>query len=536
MVNEKEKLKNNINEESIPNEIIKNVTKNVENEKGQDHKAEVNLFFSFDIVNSTKYKSITTYWPKIMKCLLKYIKDMVFSEIESSDLSLWRVIGDEIVFVLKIRSIDEMREAVDNIFYITQLISAKLKNGSFQERLENQSIVKNELEIIKIQNNLSIKSAAWIAAVNEEINSPYDNIIDYYESGWNKRQIIDYIGKDIDTGFRIKSETFSRKLIISIEIAYFLSKKYLNDLEKNKSYNKIVDKRYYDNIVIMDYKKLKGVWGEGLYPLIFYHNKCKTVDVNNESENISFDDSFEYDEPENIEIVRRYFLRKKIKDIKENKENFLMDDMYKPEIAIDKIIKSKYLYKKLEYIKGICPLEGVDITNNGVKERKDENPIELHCAVVCCDVENKRILSMKRSESHLTKPGKWDFGCSKAESNKEIEDSIKDQYKSNFGIEIELYKNNKRSEKNVNPLFVYEFEKENSGIIKGLIFVAKISNENKENISEDFKGNYKYKKLIWIKENELDNFVIDEKDNLVTDFENTARYVFDNMENWFGKE
>lgn len=64
------------------------------------------LFFSFDIVNSTVYKANTVNWPIIIKGLLDYIRRCVQREADLQGASLWRVIGDEMVFVYQIINVN----------------------------------------------------------------------------------------------------------------------------------------------------------------------------------------------------------------------------------------------------------------------------------------------------------------------------------------------------------------------------------------------------------------------------------------------
>lgn len=64
--------------------------------------------------------------------------------------------------------------------------------------------------------------------------------------------VFEFLGNDIDIGFRIKENTQKRRFIISYELAYILSKN--------------ID--YLMNIHIITYKCLKGVWQNRLYSII----------------------------------------------------------------------------------------------------------------------------------------------------------------------------------------------------------------------------------------------------------------------------
>lgn len=163
------------------------------------------LFFSFDIVNSTVYKANTVNWPIIIKGLLDYIRRCVQREADLQGASLWRVIGDEMVFVYQIIDKRELYPAVDAIFRITQRVSLSIRTGKFFNTLEEQKLQKAEIEVLKSQEILSIKAAAWIAAISKEMKSPYDNIQTEYESDGSNIPIVEYLGRDIDTGFRLKA-------------------------------------------------------------------------------------------------------------------------------------------------------------------------------------------------------------------------------------------------------------------------------------------------------------------------------------------
>jgi DUF955 len=58
---------------------------------------DVLLFFSFDIVNSTLYKTINNYqWVYTIDKILKLVKDKIKAKIPRAEV--WRVFGDEIMF------------------------------------------------------------------------------------------------------------------------------------------------------------------------------------------------------------------------------------------------------------------------------------------------------------------------------------------------------------------------------------------------------------------------------------------------------
>ena len=150
-------------------------------------------------------------------------------------------------------------------------------------------------------------------------------------------------------------------------------------------------------------------------------------------------------------------------------------------------------------------------------------PLELHCAVVCCDVQNKKIMIVKRGQSHTTNPGKWEFGCAKAISEEPLVKTIEKHYKKLFGVEIELVMDDKRKEKQPHPIAVYEIDK-NCPSKKGIIFVAKVLSH------QEFRPQDEHDKIDWITEDQLKNYT---EDNTVSDFEQTATLVFQNFNKYF---
>lgn len=86
--------------------------------------------------------------------------------------------------------------------------------------------------------------------INGKLVSPFDNIT--FDYSVDPRE---FLGKDIDAGFRLKEYPQDRRLCISIELAYFL----VHGGKRN-------------NLHIMNYTRLKGVWNRDLYPIIWYYN------------------------------------------------------------------------------------------------------------------------------------------------------------------------------------------------------------------------------------------------------------------------
>lgn len=78
---------------------IKNL--NQEREESFERRS-VEVFFSFDIVNSTAYKALNfTGWSQVIFALFSKVQQMVAKKIPSAEM--WRILGDEVIFIVPIK-------------------------------------------------------------------------------------------------------------------------------------------------------------------------------------------------------------------------------------------------------------------------------------------------------------------------------------------------------------------------------------------------------------------------------------------------
>ena len=292
-----------------------------------NNKADVVLFFSFDIVNSTSYKTINYFgWAQVLNLLFKELREDVRNYINGSEM--WRVLGDEAIFIIKIRDEEELREYISKIFGIMIATIYKLKKGKFFKSDHN-------FNMMKLQNILSLKTTAWIAAVNDvgDISNDdicqdnADNIFERYQSqeGYD---IFEFLGNDIDTGFRISKQTQDGRMVLSYELAYLISQK-----TENLPY-----------LHIVTYRKLKGVWKEKLYPVIWYHDPKAYLEFYKKE--IQLEESFTFDASEESELIKEYYDNRDPK----NRERIIRDDrMYTDTYyALNKILQDRSLGEKVK--------------------------------------------------------------------------------------------------------------------------------------------------------------------------------------------
>ncbi|MDL2302177.1 hypothetical protein LJC58_07475 [Lachnospiraceae bacterium OttesenSCG-928-D06] len=462
---------------------------NEKKEIGKKCSRTVELFFSFDIVNSSSYKDVNYFgWQVVLTSLLTNVQRNIAKEIPEAQL--WRVLGDEIIFFVTIRNIEEVYTSIDAIYGVLVKSNVKLHNGSFFEELEEE-YEKKDIDLMITNNILAIQATSWLAIILNGENSffhTYDNVFKKYNINENQ-QINEFLGQDIDIGFRIKKETQDRRLVVSIELAKILSEK----------------TEYLSRLNIITYKSLKGVWKNRLYPIIWYHD----VEI---SGGLSFEDSFYYDETIFSQLSKDYFLNR------ENNEGdlaaYMFSDVHK---ALNKVIKDQQLVSKMEHI-----YEIINETESDVKAVENEfrnKLLEFHCAAVCCDLASKRILIAKRKDRVFFQ-GQWEFGCAKANIEQNLSDSIIEEYKNDFGIDIEIICDQEREDKEPIPIALYQIDKVEK-LQKGVIVIGKIMG-GLDKIAETVKEKGKHEEYKLIARDEIDAF-----DELaIHDFKDTLRKVF----------
>lgn len=443
----------------------------------------VEVFFSFDIVNSTSYKTLNfTDWSQVIFALFSKVQQLVTKKMPSAEM--WRILGDEVIFIVPIKEKSDIFIYVNSVFEILNIIVSQLKKGTFFDELRISDLAR---DLMKMQNIISMKAAAWIAIIGENLKKleQYDNLIERFrlQEGYG---VFEFLGNDIDTGFRIKSNTQDRRLVISYELAYILS--------RNTNHLK--------NIHIITYKRLKGVWQNRLYPIIWYYDE-KYLN------GISFENSFYYDEGENSELVKSYF---------ENKINPILEQKmyYDVNYALNKILIDQQLEDKFTKIDKIIKASQEDF-----KHLLDPKfLLKLHCVAVCYNKSNNKILIMKRADNREKFPGCWEFGCAKGTLETSLAKQIENEYRKDFGVKIQVQCNKDRKDIQPIPLVMYEIDSV-QGKDKGIITMAEIVEDFD---IHNFSG-AKHSKVRWIKESEIEQF----SEPIIPDFKNTLKIVFDKL-------
>ena len=223
--------------------------------------AAVYLFLSIDMANSTAFKGREPRWPFV----LHHFYEDVVREIRTvcPRFNVWTYIGDEVTFWRRMEPSDDLIRLIADTYDALQRICAEL------DRIEDQ-------HRIRTRNVISAKASMWVAAAEHvrEANIGRDLTRDYRhpnriieeehiialagERTTDQLKIYDFIGPDIDIGFRTSHFAHERLLLVSAALAYLL----LGQARASQA----VDR----HMRIVSFQHLKGVWDDRPYPIVWY--------------------------------------------------------------------------------------------------------------------------------------------------------------------------------------------------------------------------------------------------------------------------
>ena len=417
------------------------------------------LFFSFDLVNSTFYKNKVNSWASIFSKFFSFCKAEV-SQNYFPNAELWKMVGDEILFYMPISDIIQLKSAPARVF-----------------QLMNKSIEMIHEAEVTSKGVLSVKSTMWTAYINDiecvqENNTVYSNIL-------IKERVIDninldFLGPDIDIGFRISKYALRNKLVVDAKLACLLTK-----LNTELDQNNIAE-----SMRIVSYERLKGVWDDRPYPIVWYHDSWNKSDS-----------MFLYDEKFNSPIIQR-IIDSKFDSLEQvSRLTKIFSDLNKFE-EIEKLQAGAETFK-LNNPKGLVS-----------KKIPFDRLCELHLVAICVNEKNKILISRRPQKDDF--PEKWEFGCSQLHLGQNFVDAMKEGYEKDFGLELTFCEEN--------PMSIAQYTltktKENNRIVPGLIFVANVSESQ---LKEKNFDSTKHTEFRWISKEEASSI---KNEECVPDFHN----------------
>ncbi|MGU3652854.1 hypothetical protein [Mycolicibacterium sp. A43C] len=242
------------------------------------------LFLSCDLQNSTQFKqSEENDWIKTFLAFYTEFPSILSAEVAKScsglsgRLSLWKAIGDELIFSVLIDSEQECSDAVDVwlaamlAFEHQHLLSKTpmtLKGGAF---LATVPAPDRRVAIPRTVRAKEDESQRDAEAANEETlnEAPEEGAVEF---------AMDFVGPSIDTGFRVLKYATRRYFALTVEVAHLLFKHY-SDQEQRERRAHLVGTHV-----------LKGVWGGKPYPVFALERELGET-VPSQALAAAFDDS-----------------------------------------------------------------------------------------------------------------------------------------------------------------------------------------------------------------------------------------------------
>jgi 8-oxo-dGTP pyrophosphatase MutT (NUDIX family) len=439
----------------------------------KENRDGIYLFLSFDLANATEYKIRNSQWHKTFKDFYAHINKEIKAEASPiQDAKIWKFIGDEVLFYLKVT---QQKELFQSLPYVYKVIKNVEKRLSQESHYYDKLYIKTTIWIADIldENSIDIKKTSTEKATNIIFTPPLENTNSLLQRP-------DFLGFEIDLGFRISKYSHHSVIAIGAKLAYLL---YKNRQDIKDNY-KINDKTIKIDkwLKIISYENLKGIWRSHKYPIIWY-----TEDWDNES-------VFLYDEHFDSEAIQ--LLQKKIK------KNML-----------DSIEKLEKIFKDVNQIDDIDLI--IDRIAQTVPEKNLEIQLdkvsEVHVALICLNGDKSKILAALRPKTKKRFPNMWEFGCGQISLNETFEETARRTYKEDFGIDIEILNDSV-------PVATYSFEDSAKQTVPGIILVGYTNTD--EQIKQE-----KYADVRWLTEEEIEKIQSDSKE-YVDDFKINALKAF----------
>ena len=158
------------------------------------------LFLSADLAGSTAYKQNTPpeEWQRFFRNFYRQLPALVVHYAEENELgadflSVWKLIGDEVVFSRKLNAGEEAAACV------------RIFRAAVEEF--------RRATLIATKDGLDVKAAGWTAGfpVGNICVEPFGSLGE------------DYVGPGMDIGFRLVKAASPRRMLISVELAWLLT-------------------------------------------------------------------------------------------------------------------------------------------------------------------------------------------------------------------------------------------------------------------------------------------------------------------------
>jgi hypothetical protein len=240
------------------------------------------LFMSVDLVGSTAFKAMERYssvddssatpqwvaafrvfyqeFPIILKTCYEAVlvlDDTRRTYDESTVPRVWKTVGDEIVFCNRVHSIEHVAHCISAFVKALDKYTRVLEQQKFPLKVKGAgwlaAFPAPNISIAVFENGSATEDGssdtALLPATSSMSDASLENLAD------TQPHKFDFLGKGIDTGFRIAKNAADDRLVVSVQLAYVLAR-----AANRKSFPHLMG--YHGR------ESLKGVIGGSPYPVI----------------------------------------------------------------------------------------------------------------------------------------------------------------------------------------------------------------------------------------------------------------------------
>jgi 8-oxo-dGTP pyrophosphatase MutT (NUDIX family) len=411
--------------------------------------SELYVFFSFDLVNSTRYKQVNRDgWPRVTRWFYELIERGIRTGSAGAGVRLWKYVGDEVLLYKRISSPADLFECVPAAYDAM-----------------DRAVHAIHAEFPDTKTVLSIKGVVWCAQAHHlraedfagapagEIG-PYRNIVlprtlavGQEETENLDTDNLDFLGPDVDVGFRITRYARRLRLVVSAELAYLLFRDRTNVRDHSREWVE-------DRLRIVGYEALKGIWGERRYPIIWY-----------EKDWARFEASFWYDERYDSELTQPILDPTSSEPAQiRNVERVFRD--------LDRLGEVEALHLFLQSTSSTLREPPQDRRSQArpALAKAVGSTAEVHCVAVCVRPADGYVLVAQRPTTKRLLKEYWEFGCGQLRYGETWAECLRRNYKEDFGADLEFG----REPQPLRP-FIVQDEQEGRRI-PGMIFYAEVTN------------------------------------------------------------
>lgn len=380
------------------------------------------MFFSIDICNSTQMKETVAAWFEATKLL--YNEQFQF-------MHFWKYNGDEVLYAEPFSTVEAMAETISQAYIYIKSVRKAIQVQLMKARNQQASVCVDGSKCKKEDNVdqsayelFNLKGAFWIARTNRADGDNTKNL--FVKSA----PFDEFLGINIDEGFRISKKVSGSKLVIDSKIMFLLllaqginendvgtcdvvneSSAFWNCARSISGNGKKKLDSFLRCCYFANYSNLKGVWGNKGYPIFWYYQDIEA--------------DCDYDEQ--------------------------IDDNFVTPTQITKewLQKLNNIYKKVKVRDEFVNI--LDYVGSSKRiEYRSESFSRLYYSVACLNPVSGKVLIAKRSLGRKHLKNVWEFSSFKHTTGSVV-DSLEKRFDDEFGVKIKLC-TDEEAEANLVPL------------------------------------------------------------------------------------